>query len=134
MSLSWVRIIKFGFRKIELLVGSLLPFLNISSKSLNIAIIKQFKLDDNSENDTDRIKSHATVSHQYFSEKACHGVHVSSLLGQGLLAYRKHKSYFAIVKIRNYPLNGPVTFARLMFIYETLVMAKITYKANLKTH
>ena len=36
--------------------------------------------------------------------------------------------------IRNYPLNGPVTFARLMFIYETLVMAKITYKANLKTH
>ena len=45
-----------------------------------------------------------------------------------------HKSYFEIVKIRNYPLNGPVTFARLMFIYETLVMAKITYKANLKTH
>ena len=48
-----------------------------------------------------------------------------------MVAYRKHKSYFEIVKIRNYPLNGPVTFARLMFIYETLVMA---YKANLKTH
>ena len=51
-----------------------------------------------------------------------------------MVVYWKHKSYLEIVKIRNYPSNGPVTVARLMFIYETLVMAKITYKANLKTH
>ena len=45
-----------------------------------------------------------------------------------MVAYRKHKSYFEIVKIRNYPLNGPVTFARLKFIYETLVIAKMYSK------
>ena len=35
-----------------------------------------------------------------------------------MVAYRKHKSYFEIVKIRSYLLNGPVTYARLMFTYE----------------
>ena len=45
-----------------------------------------------------------------------------------MVAYRKHKSYFETVKIRNYLLNGPVTFARLMFIYETLVIAKMHSK------
>ena len=45
-----------------------------------------------------------------------------------MVAYRKHKSYFAIVMIRNYTLHGPVTFARLMFIYETLVIDKMYSK------